>query len=252
MTLPATRSGAKNFLGDMEVNGFPIHPLEADLTITVGVGGEPETINGCLAKYSRMYPAYVVGGAVFTLHLPAGFTMAEQVLVNAIDLSHWQITGADAETAITRSALTTEFEGRYPAFGATNGGRLPLIAQLFDMDTSGTADNRDGVSVRDAGSVANIASACGVKNAGASGLLVAVSASANADDSIFSGAGAFGAILATRVSCISANGANARKGESDSTQDFRVVFASIINATDGTGGVSQTANTWTEHGFIGK
>ena len=246
------RSPTRNFVSGLEFKGKSLAVREADLIVSPGVSGEPATITECIAKYNGEYPFFAFPRAIFRIHLPAGFVMAEQVLVDAMDLSHWEITGADAETTITRSALLTEFEGRYPAFGATNGGRLLLIAQLFDMDTTGTADNRDGVYTYGAGSVANIASACGVKNAGASGLLVAVSASANADDSIFSGAGAFGAILATRVSCISANGANARKGESDSTQDFRVVFASIINATDGTGGVSQTANTWTDHGFIGK
>ena len=262
-------SGAKNFLGDMKVGGFPIHPLEADLTITVGVGGEPETINGCLAKYSRMYPAYVVDGAIFTLHLPAGFVMAEQVLVRGIDLSHWQITGADAETTITRSALSTEFEERYPTFGATNGGRLPLIAQLFDMDTTGTATNRDGVYVYGAGSVANVASACGIKNAGEVGAICR-GGDVYMRSSVFTGcnicaqniAGRVYAQLATLSGGVS-NGvlvnlggrmtvqsANCQKGASPDSSDIVVLTGGYIDATSVTGGINQTKNIPTANGII--
>jgi len=66
--------------------------------------------------------------------------MSEQVLVESLDLSWIDITGADAETVINRGALTTYWGAGYPAFGAINGGFLPIIGQLFNMGTSGTAN----------------------------------------------------------------------------------------------------------------
>ena len=182
--------------------------LTSDMTVTVGSGGDFPTINAALENIvSLYYPKYIANGNCprVTINLLSGFVMAEQVLVTGIDLSWITITGVDAETMITRSALTRYFVGQYPAFGA-HRGTLPVIGQLFNMDATGTATGRDGVFCNFGR--CNINSACGVKNAGSNGIYANRSSTINAEGANASGAVDRG-IYANRSSTINANGANA-------------------------------------------
>ena len=110
----------------------------AGITVTVGTGGDYPTINAALEYLSKLQPVYDSAGITATINLLSGFVMAEQVLVRGLDLGWITITGADAETTITNTALTTDFttadygSNSYPAFGVSKGGVLSRIDQLFD------------------------------------------------------------------------------------------------------------------------
>ena len=201
----------KVYADSVIIGGEPIkRKLTSNLTVTVGSGGDFPTINAALAHVvSTYYPVYLSTAVVprVTIRLLSGFVMEEQVLVGSLDLSWITITGVDAETVINRSALTTSWGQGYPAFGVMNGGFLPIIGQLFNMDTSGTASDRHGILAY-SNSRAIVLDGCGVKNAGTHGIFAYRSSTINADGADASGAGSNG-IFATRSSTINAEGADA-------------------------------------------
>ena len=221
--------------------------LTEDVLVTVGSGGDFGTINAALESIvSLYYPKYISGGNCprVTINLFPGFVMSEQVLVESLDLSWITITGVDDETVINRSALTTCLGIGYPAFGAANGGFLPVIGQLFNMDTSGTASDRHGILAY-SNSRAIVLNGCGVKNAGASGIFAIFGSTIDAYGANASGAGTYD-IYATHSSTINANGANA----SGAGSGIRVANGSLINAVGATGMLSQAKNTLTADGII--
>lgn len=252
--------------------GIALNPLTSNVTLTVGSGGQYTTINAALEyAVKKYYPIFLAGGTKprVTIQLQAGFVMAEQVLVESLDLSWITITGVDAETVINRSALTTPHFGiSYSAFGATNGGFLPIIGQLFNMDTSGTAYDRHGISAY-SNSRAIVLDGCGVKNAGHFGIYADRSSIINADGVNASGAGTYG-IFAARSSTINAYGADASgagsigiyaahgstisaEGANASGAGSVGIYAahgSLINAVDATGTLNQAKNTLTANGII--
>ena len=210
--------------------GFrPRSPLNSPITVTVGSGGDFPTINAALAHVvSTYYPIYLSTAMVprVTIQLLSGFVMSEQVLIESLDLSWITITGADAETVINRSALTTYWGECYPAFGVMNGGFLPIIGQLFNMDTSGTAVNRHGI-IAYSNSRAIVLDGCGVKNAGSFGIYALHGSIINARGANASGAGSYG-IYAHHGSTINARGANASGA---GINGISAVASSTINAT---------------------
>lgn len=149
--------------------------LTGNITVLVGETGDFPTINDALENIvSLYYPKYIEGNCPrVTIKLLPGFIMAEQVLVESLDLSWITITSDEPETLVVRSALTTEgpshnFGGPYswPVFGAYNGGFLPIIGQLFNMDSSGSGvyiPHTHGVFVFN-NSRAIVLSGCGVKH----------------------------------------------------------------------------------------
>lgn len=144
--------------------------LKAAIGLTVGPGGQYATINAALAYLSDRRPAYVSGGFQATITLKAGFVMAEQVIVAGIDLSWVRIVAEAASVNISRVALITELGGRYPAWAAHSGGRLPQLAALMQMDNTGPAAARDGVFLSGGGSIV-VAGGAGIRYAGGCGLL---------------------------------------------------------------------------------
>ncbi len=245
--------------------------LTSDITVTVGPGGNYATINDALASLVALYyPVYLATGEVpqATINLLSGFVMAEQVLVEGLDLSWITITGVDAETVINRSALTTYWGGCYPAFGVMNGGFLPIIRQLFNMDTSGTATSRHGIFAY-SNSRAIVLDGCGVKNAGFVGIYATHGSTINANGANASGAGTHG-IFATHGSTINADGVNASGAGTHGIWAYRgstinancadasgagtygiyAAHGSLINAYGATGTLNQAKNTLTANGII--
>ena len=238
----------------------------ADITVTVGSGGDYSTINDALAALSAYYPLYVSGGFTAEISLLTGFTMAEQVLVSGIDLSWITITAVDASTTITRSALTVSFGGTYPAFGVIMG-RLPVIGALFSMDSSGTATNRNFITARD-GSFVKVSVSCGCQYAGENGIALYDASSAMLTGADFSHATNNG--IYAKACVVQANGANvsyagssgvlsayassvdasSANGENASTSGFRVATGGNICAGGVTGTLSQAENTLTASGII--
>lgn len=201
-----------------------------DVTYTVGAGGDFATLNDALATLSRKRPKYDATDVTVTLELQAGFIMAEQVLVTGLNFAWVRITSVDAEVTIDRSALTVDFDGRTPAFGAREGGQLPIIGALFTMDASGVAANQDGVYLRE-NAIANIEPGCGVKNAAAVGLAVREHSFAYARQTIWTGAGSGD----PNHNCVHLTNGSANVREADvsgavSGQGLRATEASRVNA----------------------
>ncbi|HSK81112.1 MAG TPA: hypothetical protein VLQ45_31955 [Thermoanaerobaculia bacterium] len=161
-------------------------------TITVGLGGDFATINEALAEASSHRPRYVQGGETVEVRLLSGFRMEEQVIVEQVDLGFVKITSADREVRIVRSELTTQvYSEVYPAFTAFRNAVLPVIAVLFDMDTSGPAVNRTCFFIsHDSRADFEVGSGC--KHAGGRGLEVHNGSVVQARETIWTDAGEIG------------------------------------------------------------
>ena len=249
--------------------------LSADITVTVGSGGDYATINAALAALVKRKPLYDSSGITATINLLAGFVMAEQVLVYGLDLGWITIVGADTETVITHTALTTDFTASdygfnaYPAFGVSRGGVLPRVGQLFRFNLSGVGGDKHGVMAIGAGSSADVLDGCGVKDAGSYGIFASQGSTINARGADASGAGSYG-IFAYYGSTINAYQANAsgaedrgiyaNQGSTINAESANAsgagaygIFAyqgSTINANGATGTLNLTANTLTSSGII--
>jgi hypothetical protein len=126
---------------------------DADLSVTVGTGGDFSTINDALGYLSRFSPAYQNGSSsvMGTITLLSGFVWAEQVFVNALDLGWITIVSQDATVPCARSALTlsanqvdvstnaTLPNRKFAIFGYS-GAVLPRWGILLDVDQTGTTD----------------------------------------------------------------------------------------------------------------
>jgi hypothetical protein len=231
--------------GDQDLSG-KASLQAAGILVTVGTGGDYPTINAALEYLSKLQPVYDFAGITATINLLTEFTMAEQVLVRGLDLGWITITGADAETTITNTALTADFTtadygfDSYPAFGVSKGGVLPRIDQLFRFDVANVGDIKHGIMAVGAGSSADVFAGAGVNDAGAYGILADRGSTINADEANASGAGTYG-IYAYRGSTINADGANASDAGSTGISAYRgsTINADGANASDaGSTGIS--------------
>lgn len=179
-----------------------------NITVNVGAGQTYTTINQALEYLSGFYPLYKTTGVTATINLKAGFVMNEQVLVSDLNLGWITIVGEDAEIIITHTALTTAFNGDYPAFGVDKGGTSPVIGQLFRFNVEKVGGNKHGLFAYGAGSSAEVLNACGFIGAGAYGIYASDSSTVNAKGANASNAGADG-IFANASSIINADSANA-------------------------------------------
>ncbi len=251
--------------------------LSTNITVNVGVGQTYTTINQALEYLSGFYPMYKKSGVTATINLKAGFVMAEQVLVSGIDLGWITIVGEDAETIITHTALTTGFNGAYPAFGVDKGGTSPVVGQLFRFNVEKVGGNRHGLVTWGAASSADVlygkgfigagthgifavhgstVSAYGANcsNAGTSGIYTSGGSTINAKSANCSGAGTSG-IAAEEGSTINAVLAIIQNQTTGTTrirvQSGSTVVATGINTTGGTAPVfTQAVNTLTGNGII--
>ena len=208
----------------------PEHPvrlgdtsLRENVKVTVGAGGDFPTINAAVLHLSRFTPDL---GVTAEVELQSGFVMAEQLFVEGLDLGWITITGVDAETVINEPSLTRAlvYDDK-PAFGVING-TLPTIGQLFIFSSKGSVgDLRHGVFAYSVGR-ATVLQGCGVKNAGAYGILADSGSTINAQGANVSGAGDTG-IYANAGSTINAQGANATGA---GTNGIYANAASTINA----------------------
>ena len=218
---PLTGSLTRSWTGIVGMNSLPqfqsgsSESLQAaDILVTVGAGGDYPTIKAALEYLSKLQPVYDFAGITATINLLSGFVMAEQVLVRGLDLGWITITGADAETTITNTALTTDFttadygSNSYPAFGVSKGGVLPRIDQRFRFDVANTYSNKQGIMAVGAGSSADVLAGAGVNDAGTHGIIASRGSTINAEGADASGAGANG-IIADDVSTVNAAGADA-------------------------------------------
>ena len=182
--------------------------MNSDITVDVGAGQTYTTINQALEYLSGFYPMYKKSGITATINLKAGFVMAEQVLISGIDLGWITIVGEDAETIITHTALTTDFNGtNYPAFGVDKGGTSPIIGQLFRFNVEKVGGNKHGLMAFGARSSANVLSGKGFIGAGTNGIYAVGNSTINAYGANASNAENNG-IFANSSSIINADSAN--------------------------------------------
>ena len=212
-----------------------------NITVNVGAGQTYTTINQALEYLSGFYPMYKKSGVTATINLKAGFVMAEQVLVSGIDLGWITIVGEDAETIITHTALTTGFNGGYPAFGVDKGGTSPVIGQLFRFNVEKVGGAKHGLMAFGAGSSANVLSGKGFIGAGTYGIYALAGSTINAQGANCSNAGSNGisaaagsTIAGHYINCSNA-GVNGIYAETGSTVNAYGVI--IQNQTTGTAGV---------------
>jgi hypothetical protein len=165
--------------------------IKSDLTITVGSGGDYPTINAALESLYTRYPQYKQNGIRVEIKLLSGFVMAEQVLIEGIDLGFVTITSEDMQVTISREALTIPFNlihepsmTAYPAFGGRGNATLPIIDVLFYMDVTGSGSERHGFFVSD-NSELLIKPGKGCRNAGGNGLYAINGSRAIAYEGVF-------------------------------------------------------------------
>jgi hypothetical protein len=204
----------------------PVPLKSTNITVDVGAGQTYTTINQALEYLSGFYPMYKQSGITATINLKAGFVMAEQVLVSGIDLGWITIIGDDTETTIDHTALTTAFEGQYPAFGVNRGGTLPVIGQMFRFNAKAVGGDKHGIFTFGAESSANILNGCGVADAGTYGIVATNGSTVNAYSANCSGAGTYG-IVAINGSTVNAYSANCSGA---GTHGIRAANGSTVNA----------------------
>lgn len=138
--------------------------IGSDVQVTVGDGGDYETINDAIRELNRNRLSYQSGGTQVEILLLSGFTMAEQVIVRGENLGWISIVSEDAIVPIDATAITLAVKALddvIPAFGAMgDGAMLPRIAALFSYGDNTTA--KDGVACY-GHSVVEIAPECGVQ-----------------------------------------------------------------------------------------
>lgn len=197
--------------------------LDDALTINVGDGGDFASLNEALDWLSRRRPSYRNSGSLATVNLVSGFEMSEFVIADGLDLGWVKITSDDATVPIDRSAL----DATDPvAFMAENGGTLPVIGTVFDLDSSGS---QTAARVFRARATSTLIFLEGAGATGAAERLVEVAHASRmmAQGATFSG----GAGIGVRVS----NGSHAQLAEAtiSGNQDVNVaVGGSTVNLQD--------------------
>lgn len=129
--------------------------LTEDITVTVGKGGDFETLNGAINYLSSFYPTYKKGGIKAYINILAGTVINEQIYASQIDLQYITIVaeaGADNTETITIDGENYTFvivpvdasgfgvtanahdsRGNFPFIAGENGAKLPTINCVFRL-----------------------------------------------------------------------------------------------------------------------
>lgn len=124
------------------INDINSKTLTADVTKTIGVGGDFTTINSALIWCRSLIP----NGHKVTLQLMAGFVMAEQILLENLDLGFVTISSVDATVMVTSSAINTVFIVGKPIFGGIDS-IMPVIDVYFKLDNIASSNNISGLNL---------------------------------------------------------------------------------------------------------
>lgn len=216
--------------------------LDADVLVTVGNGGDFETINQAITYLVNNFgrkkhkigdsthsSRYTPDSLSATIKLLSGFVMREQVILRQTKLGWINLIAEDDEVIINRAALTRTayFEGTtsamYPAFYAGDNSEQVLLACKFKMDDTGEGTNRHGY-VCNRNSTGHIWSNCGINNAGGYGCFARESSMINCRITYFESAGKSGYAAAC------ASSMNAQGGRCSGSHDGVSAFGcSSIN-----------------------
>lgn len=141
------RGGGESYIiiEELEPNFIPladerylIQPLHNNIEVTVGTGGQLQTITDALNYLARRKPARTDVKA--TIKLLTGFIMKEQVTIKGGDYSWIQIDSADSEVSVNKILLTTvnSENTANPVMLEFNNCHAPTINVLFNSDKTGT------------------------------------------------------------------------------------------------------------------
>ena len=124
--------------------------LTADVTKTVGIGGDFATLNLAINWCKKIIP----NGYKVTLQLVAGFIMQEQVMLNSVNLGFVEITGKNVVTSIDGAYITNgiildgDLSATYPAFYGYDS-IMPVINHRFTFSSNVSGGvNSYGIVVR--------------------------------------------------------------------------------------------------------
>lgn len=183
--------------------------LESSIEVTVGGGGDYQTINGALEFLSKnYYPVYKLHGVTATIRLLAGFIMQEQVFVRGLDLSWITIVGNDESTLVDNTSLAMDFSSSdygiaaMPLFGISKGGYGPIINQRFIFDVLKPTGNKHGLMTIGAGSSAEILNGKGFIGAGNCGIYADFGSTILANGAVFNTSRVSGAYAANNSSIV--------------------------------------------------
>lgn len=117
------------------------------VTLTVGSGGDYQTLNAAFAAITEKYPAYAQGGLAIQIKILSGTTINEQIAVQRADFSYVTIIAEDAYVPVNVDGFTAQgfntHDLRTPNNGAfiggENGAGLPTIGCVFKL-TQNTND----------------------------------------------------------------------------------------------------------------
>lgn len=107
----------------------------ADVTVTVGSGGDYATLNLAIEALSRTVPAYKNGGFTATINILTGTVLNEQINIVDVDLSWITITSDDAVVNVD----TTGFTGTFIPFVRVGRGGSSTIFSADFTRTAGSA-----------------------------------------------------------------------------------------------------------------
>lgn len=180
---------------DEELNN-KLNTITNDLIVTVGLNGDFTSINEAITNLTKNKTVYKNKGLKVEILLMSGFVMEEQIIVKNIDLSFIEISSEDPVVMVNKQSLTNMFgeEEKFPLFGASDHGVLPIINTLFDMDARTVYEGMDGVYL-EYNSKVFINVGCGVKNSGGFGIRAWGSCVVYARGSIFSGSNERGCMV---------------------------------------------------------
>lgn len=233
--------------------GLAAWPRTGSVTVTVGPSGaDYTTLNAAISALCKRYPGH---GATAIINVAVGFVLAEQVFVRGQNLGWITIAGgADNNTprSIQTSAITATFDGNLvawrPAFGATNGGTLPVMAVPWIFDATTPAENMHGLALLGGASAVFMR---GIQNTPAGGNAAYVGSASRAP---FLGGNWSGGTRAEGLRCAGScytTGNWRSSSGTDATTDIVVAVGGTISLySPALGGISQAKNTLTAAGII--
>lgn len=159
--------------------------LTANITKTVGVGGDFATLNEAINWCKRVIP----NGYLVTISILSGTIIAEQVMIENVDLSFVQIDSIDIEVVFLNSSLiqnSSKTQLTAYAFMSGYNSKMPTINTLFKNDGVSPSYAYKGVLLENNSSII-IKLGKGIKNSGGENLYITGGCSAICRGGIFTG-----------------------------------------------------------------
>ena len=114
-----------------------------DMLVTVGQQGDYLTLGEALSYLSGFTPAYEDGGLLCEVRILSGTTIREQIAVCGTDLQYITITSEDPVVPVDSMGWEDnglnyhDLRGDVAFLGAENGGGLPTVGTVFQLQTKG-------------------------------------------------------------------------------------------------------------------